>query len=375
MARQTATLLVPARPAWHYEIRIGDGLLKQVLAELERDWPERRLFIVTDANVARHGHLAALGAGRDLDPFVVDPPGEGAKTLATVGAVLGAMEAKGLGRDTLLVALGGGTVGDLGGFAAAIFKRGVPYVQAPTTTVSQADSAIGGKVGVDSDLSKNAYGAFHHPVRVYMDTATLGTLDARPYRAGLAESVKHALIADADYFAWWEANAGAVLARRADALAHLCERNCAIKGDVVQRDPDERNLRRILNFGHTVGHAVEAASGYALLHGESVAIGMVAACRIGERMGVTPAEVGRRLRALLDALGLPATLPPSVAPEALRDIMSRDKKAVGGQPRFVILEGVGRVHAPEGTCAVPVAPEVIGGVLSEMSEAGGAPAA
>jgi len=151
MPRQTVAIVVPARPARRYAIHIGDGLLKQVLAELERDWPERRLFIVTDANVARHGHLAALEAGRDLDPFVVDPPGEGAKTLATAAAVVGATEAKGLGRDTLLV-------------------------------------AIGGKVGVDSDLSKNAYGAFHHPVRVYMDTATLGTLNARHYRAGLAEN-------------------------------------------------------------------------------------------------------------------------------------------------------------------------------------------
>lgn len=362
------TVKIPARPAASYDVCIGSGLLCGVIAELRRDWPGLRLFVVTDANLREHGHLAALLGDEELDAFVIDPPGEPSKALRTVEAIIAEMERARFGRDTLLVALGGGTVGDVGGFAAAIFKRGVPYVQVPTTTVAQADSAIGGKVGVDSDLSKNAYGAFKSPVRVYMDVATLATLGERHYRAGLVESVKHAMIADAAYFDTLEANLDAVLRRDADTLAHLAERNCAIKGDVVFRDPEEANLRRILNFGHTIGHAIETASGYGLLHGEAVAIGIVGACLVAEGLGLASPDIRERATAIFQHMDLPVSTPPGLADEQLLDIMTRDKKARGQTPRFVLLEDIGRVHCPDGEYAVEVPSEVLAAALEKLRE-------
>ena len=365
-SRSTAIVKVPARPETSYEVRIGRGLLPAVLAELRQDWAGSRFLVVSDGNVQRLGHLAAMLGGEAVEAFVIDPPGEASKTLRTVEAIISRLERERYGRDTLLVALGGGTVGDVAGFAAAIFKRGVPCVQVPTTTVAQADSAIGGKVGVDSDLSKNAYGAFKHPARVYVDVATLATLDGRHYRAGLVESVKHALIADAAYLDYLEARLDAVLARDEAALVELARRNCAVKGDVVFRDPEEANLRRILNFGHTIGHAVETASGYGLLHGEAVAIGIVGACRLAERLGIGAPDVRRRAVALLERLGMPVSAPPEVSDEQLLDLMTRDKKARGGTPRFVLIEAIGRVHCPGGQYAVEVPAEVLRAALGEL---------
>ncbi|NQT52943.1 3-dehydroquinate synthase [bacterium] len=367
-SQSTAIVKVPARPGASYEVRIGRGLLPTVLAELRQEWAGSRLCVVSDGNVQQHGHLAALLGGEAVGAFVIDPSGEASKTLRTVEAIISHLERERYGRDTLLVALGGGVVGDVAGFAAAIFKRGVPCVQVPTTTVAQADSAIGGKVGVDSDLSKNAFGAFKNPVRVYLDCEVLATLDERHYRAGLVESIKHALIADAAYFAWFESHLDAVLARDAAALSHLAERNCAIKGDVVFRDPEEANLRRILNFGHTIGHAVETASGYALLHGEAVAIGIVGACIVGERLGITPPSVRERALALFQRMGLPTATPVELSDEQLLDIMSRDKKARGGEPRFALLADVGRAHCPDGQYAVRVAAGPLAAALQELRQ-------
>ncbi len=365
----TTTVKIPARPAASYDVCIGSGLLCGVVAELRRDWPGLRLFVVTDAKLREHGHLAALLGDEKLDAFVIDPPGEPSKALRTVEAIIAQMERARFGRDTLLVALGGGTVGDVGGFAAAIFKRGVPYVQVPTTTVAQADSAIGGKVGVDSDLSKNAYGAFKSPVRVYMDVATLATLGERHYRAGLVESVKHAMIADARYFALiGDRYLDSLLDRDEVALIHIGQRNCSIKGDVVFRDPEEANLRRVLNFGHTIGHAIETASGYGLLHGEAVAIGIVGACLVGEKLGVTDPEILGRAAMTFRRMGLPVSTPPGLTDERLLDIMARDKKARGQTPRFVLLEDIGRVHCPDGEYAVEVPSEVLAAALEELRE-------
>ena len=362
----TASVRVPAKPETSYEVRIGTGLLSQVLAELRADWPGHRQFVVADANLRDAGHLAALLGDQTVDHLVIEPAGESSKHIGTVEAIIGQLERQRFGRDTLLVALGGGTVGDIGGFAAAIFKRGVSYVQVPTTTVAQADSAIGGKVGVDSDLSKNAFGAFKNPVRVYVDCGVLATLAERDYCAGLVETVKHAMIADAGYFAYLESQLDALLAREPEVLMHLGERNCAIKGDVVWRDPEEANLRRILNYGHTIGHAVESASGYGLLHGEAVAIGIVGAGLLAERMGLASAEVRERATALFRRMGLPVATPPELDDERLLDIMTRDKKAKGGVPRFVLLEALGAVHCPGGHYAVEVPPELLRGALSDL---------
>lgn len=361
----TLTVKVPARPQGAYSVHVGSGILDSIVGELGQ---ERRLFVVSDGNVQRAGHLAALVGSSRVGTYIVEPPGEASKTLRTVEAIVSHLERERYGRDSALIALGGGVVGDVGGFAAAIFKRGVPCVQVPTTTVAQADSAIGGKVGVDSELSKNAYGAFSHPLAVYIDVAALATLDERHYRAGLVESVKHALIADASYLDYLEARLDEVLARDEAALVELARRNCAIKGDVVFRDPEEANLRRMLNFGHTIGHAVESASGYALHHGEAVAIGIVGACRLAARLQVAEPGVLGRAAALLRRLGMPVSLPPGISDAHLLDLMTRDKKARGGTPRFVLVEAVGRVYAPSGQYAVEVPADALHATLRDLRE-------
>ncbi|MHC4568080.1 MAG: 3-dehydroquinate synthase, partial [Planctomycetota bacterium] len=260
----------------------------------------------------------------------------------------------------------GGTVGDIAGFAAAVFKRGVPVIQVPTTTVAQADSAVGGKTGVDSSISKNAFGAFWHPAGVFIDVATLATLDDRQFRAGLVESVKHAIIADADYFDFLEANLDAVLQRQPDVLEEVADKNCKIKGSVVQADPLEQNQRRILNYGHTIGHAAESASGFDLLHGEAVAIGIIGAGLIEVEMGLAEPDRLERIRGILEKLGVPVKLPANMTEENLMDLIKRDKKAINKWPRFVLIDRIGRVYRKDGECAVEVAPDVVKKVLAKL---------
>jgi 3-dehydroquinate synthase len=365
MEGTTVNVTVPAGAQASYEVRIGSGLLGRIPGETAELLPGARPFVVTDANLEKAGHLAAMAGDGFEDVYSIDPPGESSKTIETVEGIIDAMEQKRFGRDTVVLALGGGTVGDVAGFAAAIYKRGVPCVQIPTTTVAQADSAIGGKTGVDSKLSKNAYGAFHNPVRVYVDCATLRTLDDRDYRAGLVESVKHGMIMDAEYFGYMEAHMDGILARDDAALLHLAERNCAIKGRVVAEDPKEKGLRRILNYGHTIGHAVESLSGYALLHGEAVAIGIVGACRVAEALGSGAAEVTARAKAVLEKLGVPLRI-EGIAKEPILDTMRRDKKSVGGRARFVLLKNMGETDPAGGGYAVEVPADIVDATLSEL---------
>jgi 3-dehydroquinate synthase len=360
------SVAVPSVPQGEYVISIGTGYLCHLWAELGGRFAGRTLFAVTDSAVARAGHLDTLVGGRRAGVYVIDPPGEVSKHMQTVTAILEEMEKQFLGRDSVVVALGGGTVGDIAGFAAAVFKRGVPVVQIPTTTVSQADSAIGGKTGVDSSLSKNAFGAFWQPAAVYIDTATLATMDDVQYRAGLAESVKHAAIADTAYFAWLEENAGALLGREAAALEHLAMENCRIKAAVVMEDPTEKNKRRILNYGHTIGHAVESASGYSLLHGEAVSIGMAAAGEIEKELGLVNDDRSKRIEQLLKRLGLPTRIPKTYSADQLLDLLMRDKKAVGGKPRFVLLEALGRALRRDGQWAHEVEQKIIEKIMPRM---------
>jgi len=333
---------------------------------IEAAYPKHNKYVVTDANVAAAGPLETLQAGQPVPHFIIEPAGEASKNITTTVAIVEAMEKAYLGRDTVVVALGGGTVGDMAGFAAAIFKRGVPVIQIPTTTLAQADSAVGGKTGVDSSVSKNAFGAFWHPAAVYVDVATLGSLDERQYRAGLVESVKHALIADAEYFEFLESQLGAILGRDLDVLETMARHNCRIKGRVVEADPHERNQRRMLNYGHTVGHAVESTSGYDLLHGEAIAIGIVAAGLIECEMGLT--EPGRldRIRAILEKLEVPVKLPAHLDEKKLIDILKHDKKAVDKWPRFVLIGRLGQVHCPGGQYAVDVERPIVEKVLKTL---------
>lgn len=357
---------VPASPAASYRIKIGTEILGELWPQIEADFSGYNKFVVTDENLVSAGHLEKLLVQRDVPTFVISPAGETSKNIETLISIVETMEKAYLGRDTLVVALGGGTVGDIAGFAAAIFKRGVPVLQIPTTTVAQADSAVGGKTGIDSERSKNAFGAFWHPSAVYVDVATLTTLDDRQFRAGLVESVKHALIADSEYFEFLENNLDAVLERKSDVLETIAHFNCKIKGSVVETDPSEQNKRRILNYGHTIGHAVEAASGFELLHGEAVAIGIIAAGLIEIELELAQQERIERIRQILKKLDVPVKLPKDLAEEDLIDLIKHDKKAVNKWPRFVLISDIGQVYCPDGQYAVEVAPELVEKILKEL---------
>ena len=357
---------IPASPAGSYQITIGTEILGSLWPRIEADFNQYNPFVITDENLVSAGHLQKLLGDRNVSTYVIRPAGETSKNIDTAIAIIEAMEKAYLGRDTLVVALGGGTVGDIAGFAAAVFKRGVAVVQIPTTTVAQADSAVGGKTGVDSSLSKNAFGAFWHPSAVYIDVATLTTLDERQYRAGLVESVKHALIADSAYFDFLESRLDDVLGRKPDVLEKIARWNCEIKGRVVEIDPNEKNQRRSLNYGHTIGHAVEAASGFELLHGEAVAIGIIAAGRIETELGLS--EPGRleRIRAIFEELSVPVRLPKDLDEKDLIDLVKRDKKSINQWPRFVLIETIGEVHRQDEQYAVEVAPNIVEKVLKEL---------
>lgn len=365
---QELEIQVPASQPDSYRVVIGTELLAGLWPQIKAAFGHRRPFVITDANVVQAGHLDALLGSRPVPHFVIDPAGEISKNITTTVAIVEAMEKAYLGRDTLVVALGGGTVGDMAGFAAAIFKRGVPVVQIPTTTLAQADSAIGGKTGVDSSVSKNAFGAFWHPAAVYVDVATVQTLNERQYRSGLVESVKHAMIADAEYFEFFEQQMDAVLERQGDVLETIARHNCTIKGRVVEADPNERNQRRMLNYGHTVGHAAESASDYKLLHGEAVAIGIVAAGHIETEMGLSePGRLERVIR-ILESLNVPVRLPAYLDEKKLIDILKHDKKAVDQWPKFVLIDRLGQVHHPDGQYAVDVDRAIVEKVLKSMMD-------
>lgn len=328
-----------------YPIRIGRGLLGDGAA-LAALVPGRHALVVTDANVAPH-YLPAVQsalAGKQLGTVVL-PPGEQEKTLARFGEVMAALAALGASRDTTVIALGGGVVGDLAGFAAACWMRGVRFVQLPTTLLAMVDSSVGGKTAVDLPQGKNLVGAFHQPSAVIADTATLDTLPPRELRAGLAEVVKYGALGDVAFFAWLEQHAEALLAREPALLAEAIARCCAHKAGIVARDETERGERMLLNLGHTFGHAIETEQGYGgLLHGEAVAVGMVLAARLSAQLGRAPAADAERLAALLSRLGLPTAIPTGLDPQALLARMRLDKKAVSGSLRLILWRGVGQAE-------------------------------
>jgi 3-dehydroquinate synthase len=326
-----------------YPIAIGRGALAQAGAML----PERasRAVVVTNAVVAAH-HLAALRAGLDNAGVAVDvvmiPDGEAHKSFDTLRDLVTRLLELRADRGTVLVALGGGVVGDLTGFAAAIYQRGIAYLQVPTTLLAQVDSSVGGKTAVNHPLGKNMIGAFYQPAGVVIDTACLATLPSRELAAGLAEVVKYGAIRDAAFFAWLERAMPALLARDDDALAHAIFESCRIKADVVAADERETGERAVLNFGHTFGHAIETATGYgSWLHGEAVGTGMLLAARLSERVCGLPSPERSRVETLVAAAGLP-TAPPRLDVARWLDLMGRDKKVERGRMRFVLLERLGR---------------------------------
>jgi 3-dehydroquinate synthase len=320
-----------------YPIVIGSGLLGGGfdLATLVAG-PD--CLVVTNETVEPL-YLSALVenlAGKQVSAISL-ADGEAYKTLETVEDILDTLVEHGANRDTTLVALGGGVVGDITGFAAACYMRGVDFIQVPTTLLAQVDSSVGGKTGVNHASGKNLIGAFHQPRAVLIDTDTLDTLPDREFRAGLAEVIKYGAIVDAGFFAWLEGNIDALLAREADALAVAIRRSCELKAEIVAEDERESGRRAILNFGHTFGHAIERCQGYGeWLHGEAVAAGMLMAVRLGQGDGAT----AERLEALLQRSGLP-TRPPRIAPGDLLGAMGMDKKVQQKQLRFVLLRELG----------------------------------
>ncbi|WP_442920607.1 bifunctional shikimate kinase/3-dehydroquinate synthase AroKB [Massilia sp. S19_KUP03_FR1] len=326
-----------------YPIAIGPGLLDH--ADLVVRYVNgRQVAIVTNGTVAplylEKVAAPLRAAGRDVLEIIL-PDGEQYKTWESLMKIFDAMLAHKCDRKTTVVALGGGVIGDLAGFAAASYMRGVPFVQIPTTLLAQVDSSVGGKTGLNHPLGKNMIGAFYQPRAVLADTSTLATLPARELAAGLAEVIKHGAILDLAFFEWLEANMGALVARDPAALAHAIARSCEIKADVVRRDEREGGLRAVLNFGHTFGHAIEAGLGYgAWLHGEAVGCGMVMAADLSHRLGQIDSLQAARVKALVAAAGLPVSA-PDLGTARWLELMEVDKKNEGGAIRFILLKPLG----------------------------------
>ena len=355
-------------PSKGYSIHIEAGGLDRLGGFMGRLGLGGRALVVSDENVAvRYGEraMASLDGAGIAAALAVVPAGEEAKSLAVADTLFGRAIAAGLDRACPVVALGGGVVGDLAGFIAATYLRGVPFVQVPTTLLSQVDSSVGGKVAVNHPAGKNLIGAFHQPRLVVADIELLATLPARELASGLAEVVKAGVIADAAFFAYLERNAAAALARDPAVLTEVVRRSCEIKAAVVEQDEKESHLRMILNFGHTIGHAVEAAAGFSRYsHGEAVAIGMHGVALLSRLLGRCGDDTVAAVTGLLTRFGLPTTAEGLGVAELL-DYLVRDKKSVGGAVSWVLAEGVGRV-----TITRDVPDEAVRRVLTEITRPG-----
>ncbi len=366
-APRTPSLVEVATPGGMYEIRIGAGLLAD--SETWSGLPRSADGVIVSNPVvwALLGPqlAAAIGGHHRRVTHVLLPDGEQHKDWQSLQRIYDHLLSNGCDRKTLLYALGGGVVGDIAGFAAATYMRGVPFVQVPTTLLAQVDSSVGGKTAINHPLGKNMIGAFYQPMRVICDLDTLATLPARELAAGLAEVIKYGPIFDDTFFAWLEEHLTALLARDPAALLHAVRRSCEIKAAVVGADERESGVRAILNFGHTFGHAIEAGLGFgAWLHGEAVGCGMVLASDLSAQMGLVPAAYAQRVRALVQRAGLPVTA-PAMPIERWIELMRLDKKAEAGEIRFVLIDSPGRA-------ALRAAPaEHVATVIRRHSEAAG----
>jgi 3-dehydroquinate synthase len=351
-ASQTITIALGQRS---YPVWIGAGLLADH-ARWRAMLRGRHALVISNTTVAPL-YLPRVEAGLDglhWSSFLLDD-GEAHKTFANVGRALEALGELGATRDACVIALGGGVVGDLAGFSAACWMRGIDFIQMPTTLLAMVDSSVGGKTGVNLPVGKNLAGAFHQPRAVVADIDTLATLPGREYRAGLAEVIKGAAIGDEPFFAWLERHADALAARHPTAVREAIARKVAYKAGVVARDETEQGERALLNLGHTFGHALETAGHYtALLHGEGVAIGMLLAARLSERLGMGDAAATARLQRLLEAVGLPVAIPPGMDPQQLLALMRLDKKNTAGTLRLILWRGIGRAEIVAGVAEADV---------------------
>jgi 3-dehydroquinate synthase len=329
-----------------YDIVLHPGLLATVGDRLSALTTSPKIGVVTDRNVASrylHGTLRSLSkAGYDPTPIIL-PPGERTKTLGTIAKILDALVKSKFERQSLLLALGGGVIGDVTGFAAAIYQRGIPFVQVPTTLVAQVDSSVGGKTGVDHRMGKNLIGAFYQPRAVFIDPLTLRTLPRREWIAGLAEVIKYGIIADEEFFAFLEREIPSLLKLDEEPVIHAIKRSCEIKAQVVAADERESDRRRILNYGHTIGHALESLAGYrGLIHGEAVGIGLVQEADLACHMGLCGRDVVERIGSLVQRAGLSDQI-SRASFTSLWGAMQHDKKVVGGRVIGVWPERIGEV--------------------------------
>lgn len=329
-----------------YPIFIEDGIMLTVGADLARRKIAKRYAVIADDNVARlYGttlmrSLSEAGIAAEMLTF---PQGEASKNLQVFAELASRLAQRGIDRKDGLIALGGGVTGDLTGFLAASYLRGIPFVQVPTTLLAQVDSSVGGKTGVDIPEGKNLVGAFYQPKAVYIDTAVLTTLPQIELLGGLAEVIKYGVIRDFDFFVFLERHLDKILCLDQGSIQEMIYTCCRIKAEVVAEDERESNLRRILNFGHTIGHAVEAASDFAIIHGLAVAIGMVAALRLAVACELCKKSDAGRVAALINAFGLPTEIPPDLDRERIKRYLLTDKKTVGGSVFYVLPTAIGRV--------------------------------
>ena len=360
-----------------YDLVFGFNLFPQIAQDLAASPIGSKYAIITDSNVRPiyAGVLEAALREAELpsETFSFEA-GEPNKTMETCMNIMGEMQKLNFGRDSAILALGGGVVGDMAGFMAAIFNRGVPYVQIPTTILAQADSSIGGKTAVDTQYGKNLVGAFKQPARVYIDTATLHTLPDREYRSGLAETVKHGFIRDEAFFRYLQENAGLVLEKSPESSLYIAKNNCRIKGTVVEIDPDEKTLRKILNYGHTAGHAIEklsvdnfqrGQSADYFLHGETISMGMMVAGSIAVKRGYLSQDALDQQGQLLHAFGLPTKVPKELSDDAIIEFTGRDKKAKDGVAQYVLPVSIGKMHEFDGKYSSFVPNEIVRASLQQ----------
>ena len=336
-----------------YSIIIGSGLLEQAGQCLRDSGYSNRVVVITDNSVRRrYGRIlrnSFLSRGLQVSVLSV-PSGEEQKSLETAGSLFNRLSEIKAERTTPIVALGGGVIGDLAGFIAATYLRGVPFIQVPTTLLAQVDSSIGGKVAVNHEQLKNNIGAFYQPKLVLSDTSTLKTLSARQIRDGLAEIIKYGVIMDKELFSYLEENIERIKSMDAESLEYVISRSAGIKADVVEKDERDSGLRNILNYGHTIGHAVETVSNFKVSHGEAVAVGMLAAARISRKMGILAETELIRLENLVKKAGLPLKI-PSLNPGKMIEAMKHDKKILHGNVRFVLARSIGEVYVSEDVSA------------------------
>lgn len=341
-----------------YPVFVEPGLLGQLGGLAAELLPGRRLVVITDRTVGRM-------VPHELDvPTLVVAPGEASKSRARWSALTDRLLDLAYGRDSAIIALGGGVVGDLAGFVAATHLRGIPWLSVPTSVVAMVDASIGGKTGVNTPHGKNLVGAFHPPVGVLADPRVLESLHPAHYGSGLVEAVKHGLVADADYFAWINAHADALLARDMTVLTELVIRSVRLKAEVVSGDEQEAGRRAILNAGHTVGHAVERVSEYGILHGDAVSIGLVTEALLAHRLGLAERALAPTIKLALEKLGRPTTLDPEWKDDALLEAMSVDKKNRADSLRFALPRAIGIMADGDGDWTVPVSRDLVLMVLA-----------